>query len=390
MIKMKKVDNDTYKYLNYKDDVLDFVEFFNMKTGFYMRTGLLDMNRGEIVDTGIDPFKRSYPNLLDIGIMGAPCRARFSCKAQCYQGEKSRSSKDMSFETFKAIIDQSKGKVQQIALGGSGNPDDHEYFDKILYYARKNGIIPSYTTSGINVNEKTARITKENCGAVAVSWQHDHSYRDKAIELFIEAGCITNVHFVVSNKTINEAIWQLNIPTNEENKNRTMFGTFPKSISNVIFLTHKPIGNANSDDMLRVDDPRIKELAKLIDNNKASFGVGVDACMVPLLLNHCENINKDSISSCDASTYSAYVTADNWLLPCSMDVHDYKYGIDLSKNTMQEAWDSELFNSFRSKLSGSCIECKSRLDCFGGCHLIPKMSLCDRKERTSNDTIRTN
>lgn len=370
---IKKINyNDVDIYFNRGKE--PFTETFNRKTGFYARTGILASGMGEdfeckTIDTGVDPFMRSFPNLLDVGIMGAPCKARHTCKAQCYQGEQSRSGKDMSLDVFKSIIDQSKDKVQQIALGGSGNPDDHENFEEILKYSTDNGIVPSYTTSGINVDVNTAKLTKAYCGAVAVSWAHSISYRSRAISLFIDAGCITNIHFVVSNDTIDEAIARIKT------------GDFPGGISNVIFLTHKPIGNANNTGMLKYDSPKVRDLALAIDSNKNKFGVGVDACMVPLLLNHCSNINRDSISSCDASTYSAYITADNYMMVCSMDVHNYNTAVDLSKHTMQEAWNSKQFNDFRHKLLTSCKECSCVSDCRGGCHLIPEMTLCAKEER---------
>ena len=48
-------------------DKNNFIKFFDTDTGFYMRTGILDENGR---DTGIDPFMASFPELIDIGIMG--------------------------------------------------------------------------------------------------------------------------------------------------------------------------------------------------------------------------------------------------------------------------------------------------------------------------------
>ena len=44
-----------------------FISFFNTQTGFYIRTGILD-EAG--MDTGADPFMTSFPELIDVGIMG--------------------------------------------------------------------------------------------------------------------------------------------------------------------------------------------------------------------------------------------------------------------------------------------------------------------------------
>ena len=43
-----------------------FVSMFNPNTGFYMRSGVIENGK----DTGVDPFMTSFPELLDIGIMG--------------------------------------------------------------------------------------------------------------------------------------------------------------------------------------------------------------------------------------------------------------------------------------------------------------------------------
>lgn len=58
-----------------------FISMFDPKTGFYMRSGVIDENGN---DTGIDPFMTSYPELLDIGIMGH-CKNKKNCTVGCYQ-----------------------------------------------------------------------------------------------------------------------------------------------------------------------------------------------------------------------------------------------------------------------------------------------------------------
>ena len=63
-----------------------FVSMFNPETGFYVRTGIIDEN-GK--DTGVDPFMTTFPELIDVGIMGS-CKFGKSGKClssgvQCYQ-----------------------------------------------------------------------------------------------------------------------------------------------------------------------------------------------------------------------------------------------------------------------------------------------------------------
>lgn len=44
----------------------DFLSMFDEETGRYLRTGIIRDGK----DTGEDPFMSSFPELLDVGIMG--------------------------------------------------------------------------------------------------------------------------------------------------------------------------------------------------------------------------------------------------------------------------------------------------------------------------------
>ena len=50
----------------YADKKHNFAEWFNRETGAYVRSGVIK----DGVDTGDDPFMRSYPALIDVGVMG--------------------------------------------------------------------------------------------------------------------------------------------------------------------------------------------------------------------------------------------------------------------------------------------------------------------------------
>lgn len=63
----------------YKDENFNFFEIFNEKNGTLFRS---DIN-------GIDPVMRSFPELLDVGIMGHCYNGQYCRKAgvDCYQRE---------------------------------------------------------------------------------------------------------------------------------------------------------------------------------------------------------------------------------------------------------------------------------------------------------------
>lgn len=154
----------------YKDNRFGFIELFNDETGTLIRSNILDNG----IETGQLPPMRSFPELIDIGIMGA-CDAGKTglCRnagVDCYQRGISSCEKNMDFDDYSAIINQCKGRVFQIALGGAGDPNKHEFFPDILHITRENRIVPNYTTSGYALTDKEIELTKKYCGAVAVSY----------------------------------------------------------------------------------------------------------------------------------------------------------------------------------------------------------------------------
>lgn len=63
-MKIKKQKNGM---VNYFDEKYRFIEFWNPTNGFYARTNVLDENGKE---TDKEAFMRSFPALIDVGIMG--------------------------------------------------------------------------------------------------------------------------------------------------------------------------------------------------------------------------------------------------------------------------------------------------------------------------------
>ena len=348
----------------YQDPKYPFREAFDSETGFYVRTALLDADGKE---TKTEAQIRSFPALLDIGIMGK-CSSVATCGVGCYQqGGGNKLGKNMPLENFKNIIDQIKGKTFEIALGGFGNPNEHEDFVEIVKYASANGVVPNYTTAGIVLNDKQVRASKKYCGAVAVSW-HDEDYTYSAIDKLIRGGVKTNVHFVLGKDSINDAI------------ERLQQDDFPVGINAVIFLLYKPVGKVKDDNVLDVNDPRVAEFYAWIEQEHP-FKCGLDSCHVPGVMNFTTKVLPESIAPCDASRFSMYVTPDGYALPCSFDTTTRKWAVSLKENTIQQVWDGEVFEKFRNHYKNSCPTCPKVESCFGGCGLMGnKINLCSREE----------
>jgi radical SAM protein with 4Fe4S-binding SPASM domain len=275
---------------------------------------------------------------------------------------------NMSIEDFSVIAEQCNGRVNQFALGGRGDPDQHEHFEEILKLCRINNIIPNYTTSGYRLSNKMAQISKKYCGAVAVSWYRSE-YTFKAVQLLISTSVKTNIHFVLGKNSIDEAITRLKKDD------------FPMGINAVIFLLHKPVGLGVSENVLSPKDQRVAELFSLIDRGKHRFKVGMDSCCVPGIVNFCHNVIPEAIDTCEAARFSCYISPDMVLLPCSFD-QPKKFGVSLRAHAIEEAWISKPFDDFRKILGSRCPNCIQRENCMGGCPLLPEIILCDNEIRT--------
>lgn len=343
-----------------------FVSKFNGNTGFYIRTGVLD-NVG--TDTGVDPFMSSFPELIDIGIM-EKCVCSSKCNVDCYQKACERTGNNMSLENFKWIIDQCRAKVFQVALGGAGDPDTHENFANILDYCYQKNIVPNFTTSGIALTKDKVELCKKYCGAVAVS-EHFTEYTDKAVEILLENKVKTNIHYVLSRKTIDKAI-----------KILTGKIEYRPGINAIVFLLYKPVGLGKEENVLKPNDKKLIDFFKALDNRKCKFKVGFDSCSCSGLINYAHNYTKDSIDYCEGARFSMYISADMQAMPCSFANQDRTWFYKLDKeHKIIDAWKSEIFEKFRNKLSTSCTSCKDRKSCGGGCPLMDSICLCNRKER---------
>ena len=431
------------------DNTYHFTSVFNDVTGQYIRG----------IDVQDDPFMAEYPHLIDVGVMGGCVHGRtglcMKAGIKCYQNGLSQYEPNMTLENYKKIIDESKGRLFEIALGGRGDPDMHENFEEILDYSRENGVIPNFTTSGLGMTPEKAAICKRYCGAVAVSqysrltmdggriaakerdsvgapytsvdeipikfsfanvfepkkygttytidgvpyekvseWDINEymasgkydmirvfneaqapNYTLKAIKMLMDAGVKTNIHYVLSNSTIDEALL------------RVKYNGFPKGINAVVFLLHKPVGLGDQSDVLSVSDSKVKEFFELVDTGKFPFKIGFDSCSIPGILKWSTHIDPVSIDTCEGSRFSMYISSDMKALPCSFDNQDNKFMVQLDENTsIKDAWDSETFEKFRSSLRNSCPNCKNRALCMGGCPLRNEIVLCNSSNREFKQT----
>lgn len=344
-----------------------FISAFDTETGAYVRTGVLD-DKGK--DTGVDPFMASFPHLIDVGVMGHCIHGKTGLCVKagigCYQSGLLIEQPNMAVEDFRWIAEQCRGRCNQLALGGRGDPDQHERFEELLQISRENNLVPNFTTSGYGITPELALICKKYCGAVAVSWYRSE-YTLNAIQMLLDAGVKTNVHYVLGKNSIDEAI------------ERLKGNDFPRGINAVIFLLHKPAGQGTRANVLQPDDPKVAEFFAQVDAVHP-FKVGMDSCNVPGAINFCKNILPESLDTCEGGRYSCYIGSDMIMVPCSFD-QQKQYKVSLRGMTIEEAWNSEPFEKFRDHMRGACPGCDKKELCMGGCPLMPEIVFCNKAER---------
>lgn len=358
----------------------NFMSSFDTETGHYIRTGILKEDEaGVMIDTGFDPFMAEMPELIDIGVMGTCTHGKTGLCIQsgvkCYQSGLEVQKPNMTLENYKRIIDEVAPYVYQVALGGRGDVDEHENFEEILAYTHSKNIVPNFTTSGLGMTPEKAEICKKYCGAVAISW-YRHQHTLNAIDMLLDAGVKTNIHYVLSKNTIDEAVERLLGSFSEE---RWKNG-FPVGINAVVFLLHKPVGLGTEDEMLSANDPKVQDFFKLIDGIRPPFKIGFDSCTIPGIVNYTSKIDSIYTDTCEGARWSMYITADMKALPCSFD-QNMRWAFDIQEATVRDAWNSMQFEDFRSRLRDACPNCSKRELCMGGCPIKPKVVLCESTDR---------
>lgn len=360
------------KMIYYRDKTYSFIELFNEKNGTLIRSNVICDGK----ETDMSPTLRSFPELLDIGIMGC-CNAgeKGICKVagvDCYQNAPVNRRPNMSFNDYKGIIEQCNGRAFQVALGGAGDPNKHERFEDILKVSRDNHIVPNMTTSGYELTDREVVAIKKYCGAVAVSFYSmlDKSGKEtnpvtiKAINDLVSAGCVTNIHYVISKSNIHEAI------------HRVKNGLFPDGVNAVVFLLYKPVGMGKSDNMLSFLDSGYYDFLNAISNSSTSVKYGFDSCQSPAINRVMHDIAMESIEYCDAARFSMYIDSDLVAYPCSFGRAEKEFSVNLRSNTVKQAWNSKQFERFRNKQVQACTAC-SETSCRN-CALGIGINLCGK------------
>ena len=183
-------------------------------------------------------------------------------------------------------------------------------------------------------------------------------------ERLVKSGCTTNIHYVVSKDTINEAITRLEMDL------------FPKGVNAVVFILYKPVGNGIIEKVLKNTDSRIERFISLATKVKHPYRVGFDTCFTPALLRWGDTVPAVSIDACEAATFSMYIDSQMNCYPCSFGIWDKNISESMNSKTLREIWRGDKFVAFREQRKVKCSSCRQMELCQGGCRLGIDIDMC--------------
>ena len=319
---------------------------FNKKTGFFARWGASEE---------IDPVVAPSCEIADIEIVSGKCLGNCSF---CYKCNNLNSElKYMNLETFKKVFHILPKMITQIAFGITdiyANPD----FFKIMEYTRANGVIPNYTTHGIDLDKNAIEMTAKLCGAVAVSIVNKEKSYD-AIAAFTQAGMTQcNVHFMLSLETYERAFRIIDDMKNDPRLAK---------MNAIVFLQYKdknPYSTFHS--LLSVE--KYRKLIDYCEQNKINYGF--DSCSANIYLESIKDKQnaielEKCVDSCESTRMSFYLNTDGYAFPCSFceGTPGWETGINIleCQDFTKDFWYNSRVVEWRKNLIGTmkngCAHC---------------------------------
>lgn len=325
---------------------------------FFSKTTGLNIRFGKEVEEDVD-YCELGPEILDleISVNGCvPVPGSTNCK-YCYKNNTNAKPTNMSFETFKKIVDSFPINLSQIAFGITGlktNPD----LSKIFSYCREIGIIPNVTTVGADMDDDILDVLCEKCGAVAVScytgakelcYKTIKMIHDRAKEKF-NRDMHVNMHIVVSKSNMDHLKDVLKDIADKK----------VNGLKSVVLLRIKPKGRAEKMDCT-VPYSIYEELVKYCIDNSISFGF--DSCSATPVMEVLKAMGKPELCAscepCESSKLSSYINVKGEYWSCSfaentsfikpINVLDYSSTIDW--------WNSNEVKKVRFCQNPACKSC---------------------------------
>lgn len=340
---MQFFEDDTCKIVKSPD----YNYLFRKNDGFFARWGATKED-----DPQFSPFG---PEILDIEVtticsgvkqldgVERPCRF-------CYKSN-TPNGKNMSFESFKAVLDKfpkvdGRWVLTQIAFGADSHAISNPDLWKMMEYSRSVGIIPNITVA--DISNETADKLREYCGAVAVSrYANKNLCYDSVKKLTARGMTQINIHILVSSET-EDMVW--------ETLHDRLTDPRLAKLNAIVLLSLKKKGRGRTFTQLPFEN--FQKIVKFALENK--IGVGFDSCSCPKFLASVKDrpdYKELSVVSepCESSSFSFFVNVEGVGFPCSFaeGVDGWEKGVNIVDcgNFIKEIWNNERMIGFRNSLT---------------------------------------
>lgn len=358
-VKKYEYDVEEKKWIVYHGDTfkLTFCEdhsyncFFNKLNGYNVRFGKTVDEDPEYCGLG--------PEILDleVSVNGCvPVPGSTNCR-YCYKNNTNAKPTNMSFDTFKRIVDSFPKNLSQIAFGITGlqtNPD----LSKMFAYCREVGIIPNVTTVGADMNDDMKDMLCKMCGAVAVScytgakelcYKTIKELHEYAREKY-KRNLHVNMHIVVSNDNLMHLKEVLQDIADKK----------VEGLKSVVLLRIKPKGRAVKMDC-KISLSVYEELVKFCMDNNISFGF--DSCSATPVMEVLKKIGRPELCAscepCESSKLSSYINVKGEYWSCSFaEGTDFIKPINVLKHSnVWSWWNSDEVKKVRFCKNPACKSC---------------------------------
>lgn len=312
---------------------------FNKETGFTATWGRTPKDDPEYCPFG--------PMILDVEVSTICHQA---CPF-CYKSNTAK-GKNMTFDTFKIILDKMPKTLTQIAIG-IGSIDANPDLFMMMNYSRSKGIIPNITINGERMTDSFYDRLATTCGAVAVSI-YDKNTCYNAVKALTDRGMKqVNIHCLASSSNFDNCVGVL---SDKQSDLRL------KKLNAIVFLALKRVGRGESSIPLNMNQYKII-INTALDKNIA---IGFDSCSAPYFL----EVVKDSpridefkqiCEPCESGIFSLYVDVNGVAHPCSFSAHEKQYSLNILEvnDFVRDVWFSNNLVNFRNR----CLASKHHNGC---------------------------
>lgn len=101
-------------------------------------------------------------------------------------------------------------------------------------------------------------------------------------------------------------------------------------------------------------------------------------CSMSGIVQWMKNVKPEFLESCEAARFSAFISEDLKMYPCSFMVGTDFYG-DLYSKSLKDIWyASKAFQNFRNRINAHhCEGCQFDAVCKGGCQFLNEINMCE-------------